>query len=43
MSPYLCNSLTEKGTIMTQQEIQFINANAELEALIKDLDLEPIA
>ena len=43
MAHYLCNSLTEKETIMTQQEIQFINANAELEALIDDLDLEPIA
>jgi hypothetical protein len=30
-------------SIMTQQEIQFINASEELQALINDLDLEPIA
>jgi hypothetical protein len=30
-------------SIMTQQEIQFISASEELQALINDLDLEPIA
>ena len=38
---YFCNRNLKKETTMTEQDILFILMNSEVEALIKDLELEP--